>query len=210
MDLVVDPGVMALHTTMANLRKAVLLALQQLIKGKSFLQALLTYWISPRHNNFQSPPGHQNVHSPPKTAEQFLRELEEAFVGRVQHERLKVLSNGLKAQFRDRFHLVGENMLPSFNHLLPTGDEVGEYLALDVGGSTLRVALIHLRGRGMVERETEIAHISTFKITPEIKQLEGLAFFDWMAERIHEVLGAYKENTRDEIRLGLAWSFPIE
>jgi len=195
---------------MANLRKAVLLALQQLIKGKSFLQALLTYWISPRHKDFQSSPDHPNVHSAPKTAKQFLRELEEALVGRVQHDGLKTLSNGLKAQFRDRLHLVGENMLPSFNHLLPTGDEVGEYLALDVGGSTLRVALVHLRGRSMAARETEIAHISSFKITPEIKQLEGLAFFDWMAERIHEVLGAGRENSRDEIRLGLAWSFPID
>ncbi|KAH7040281.1 uncharacterized protein B0I36DRAFT_344050 [Microdochium trichocladiopsis] len=201
---------MALNTTMATFRKAILTALQQLLRGKSFIQAVLSLWVSPRQKDRPSSPDNLSPNFVPKSADQFLQELEEAFLGRVQHDGLKALSNGLKSQYRERLHIVGENMLPSFNHLLPTGGEVGEFLALDVGGSTLRVAVVQLRGRSMAGREAEIARLSSFKITPEIKQLEGLAFFDWMADRIHEVLGEDRSNAKEEIRLGLAWSFAID
>ncbi|KXJ96735.1 hypothetical protein Micbo1qcDRAFT_191404 [Microdochium bolleyi] len=195
---------------MATFRKAVLATLQQILRGKSLLQAIISYWINPRQQDRRSSPELCEQVYVPKDAAQFLQELEEAFIGQIQQNRLRTLSDALKAQYRDRLHIVGENMLPSFNHLLPTGNEVGEHLALDVGGSTLRVALVHLRGRAMRGREAEIARMSCFKITPEIKQLEGLAFFDWMAERIHEVLGDERSSTREEIRLGLAWSFAID
>ena len=101
-------------------------------------------------------------------------------------------------------------MLPSFNHLLPTGREKGQFLALDVGGSTLRVALVELRGREADGRESEIVQMETFRITPEIKQYEGMAFFDWLAARIHEVLSKDGRSTEGYIPMGLAWSFPIE
>lgn len=35
-------------------------------------------------------------------------------------------------------------MLPSFSHILPTGPERETYLALDVGGSNFRLALVKL------------------------------------------------------------------
>ncbi|CAK7262794.1 N-acetylglucosamine kinase 1 [Sporothrix epigloea] len=81
-------------------------------------------------------------------------------------------------------------MLPSYIHQLPDGSELGRFLSLDVGGSTLRVALIELRGNSTAQgvESMEILRKDTYKITPELKSLEGMKFFDWIAVRILEVM----------------------
>ncbi|KAI1429786.1 hexokinase-1 [Xylaria sp. FL1777] len=198
-----------LVSAMTTLRKSLLAALKSFLRGKSFLQVLFAFWISPRKLKDQDVNGKTTKVS--RTIAEFLKEAEKLLLGSIEGERLRAFSSDLKAQFRERLQTHPECMLPSFNHLLPTGQEIGQYLALDVGGSTLRVALVALRGREARGRECEIVRMVSFKITPEIKRLEGMAFFDWMAMRIHEVIhkdGAVK--TRDPIPMGLAWSFPVE
>lgn len=101
-------------------------------------------------------------------------------------------------------------MLPSYNHQLPGGHEVGQYLAVDVGGSTLRIALVELRGRDAVGRESEIVRMSSFKIDNDIRNLEGMAFFDWMAERIRDMVSQNGQDPSRPMPMALAWSFPIE
>ncbi|KAJ2985011.1 hypothetical protein NUW58_g5761 [Xylaria curta] len=194
---------------MTTFRKSLLAALKSFFRGKSFLQALFAFWISPRKLKDQ----HVNSKATrtSRTISEFLREAEELLLSPTEGVRLRTFSSDLKAQFRERLQTHPECMLPSFNHLLPTGNEVGQYLALDVGGSTLRVALVELRGREADGRECEIIRMISFKITPEIKRLEGMAFFDWMAMRIHDVI--HKDgvaSTQDPIPMGLAWSFPVE
>ncbi|GAW13893.1 hypothetical protein ANO14919_032840 [Xylariales sp. No.14919] len=194
---------------MTSFRKSLLAALKSFLRGKSFLQALFTFWISPRKLKDQHANGKTTNLS--RTIADFLREAEELLLGPIDADRLRTFSSDLKAQFRERLQTHPECMLPSFNHLLPTGREIGQFLALDVGGSTLRVALVELRGREAHGRECEIVRMISFKITPEIKKLEGMAFFDWMAMRIHEVI--HKDgvvDTQDPIPMGLAWSFPVE
>ncbi|KAJ3579106.1 hypothetical protein NPX13_g1455 [Xylaria arbuscula] len=194
---------------MTTLRKSLLAALKSFLRGKSFLQVLFAFWISPRKLKEQDVNGKPFKVS--RTIAEFLKEAEKLLLGPIEGDRLRAFSSDLKAQFRHRLQTHPECMLPSFNHLLPTGKEVGQYLALDVGGSTLRVALVALRGRETRGRECEIVRMISFKITPEIKRLEGMAFFDWMALRIHEVIhkdGVAK--TQDPIPMGLAWSFPVE
>ncbi|KAI0392290.1 hexokinase-1 [Xylariaceae sp. FL0594] len=198
-----------LVSAMTNLRKSLLAALKSFLRGKSFLQALFAFWISPskikdQHGNGQAIAGS-------KAIADFLKEAEERLLGPVQGDRLRTFSADLKAQFRERLHTHPECMLPSFNHLLPTGKEMGQFLALDVGGSTLRVGLVELRGREAKGRECKIVRLISFKITPAIKKLQGMAFFDWMGERIREVL--HKDgttHTQRPIPIGLAWSFPVE
>ena len=192
------------------MRKAILAAFKSFIRGRSFLQAIFAFWISPDALREQHHVGGGNGRLPSRSLDDFLREAEELLLGPVESDGLRRFSEALKAQFRERLHVCGENMLPSFNHLLPTGREKGQYLALDVGGSTLRVALVELRGREAGGRESEIVQIETFRITPEIKQYEGMAFFDWLAARIHEVLSRDGRSTEGCIPMGLAWSFPIE
>ncbi|KAI1166249.1 hexokinase-1 [Nemania serpens] len=198
-----------LVSAMTTLRKSLLAALKSFLRGKSFLRALLAFWISPRNLKDQHANG--KTTNTPRTIGGFLREAEELLLSPIEGERLRAFASFLKAQFRERLQTHTECMLPSFNHLLPTGKEIGQYLALDVGGSTLRVALVQLRGRETKGRECEIVRMISFKITPEIKRLEGMAFFDWMAMRIYDVI--HKDiaaDSQNSIPIGLAWSFPVE
>ncbi|KAI2633463.1 hexokinase-1 [Xylaria nigripes] len=195
--------------TMTKLKKSLLAALKSYLRGRPFLQALFAFWLKPEKIKEEHVDSKTTGAS--TTIDAFLEDIEELLLGPFRGDKLRAFSSDLKAQFRERLQTHPECMLPSFNHLLPTGNETGRYLALDVGGSTLRVALVELRGREEKERGCEIVRMISFKITPAIKRLEGMAFFDWMAERIYEVIhkdGAV--NTEDPIPVGLAWSFPVE
>ncbi|KAI2633222.1 hexokinase [Hypomontagnella submonticulosa] len=196
-----------LASAMTTLKKSLLAALKSFLRGRSFLQALLAFWISPKALKENQVNG--KIY-PSRTVEDFLKEAERLFLGPIDEDGLRRYTSDLKGQFRERLHSHAECMLPSFNHLLPTGRERGQYLALDVGGSTLRVALVELRGREETGRESEIVRMVSFKITPEVKKLEGMSFFDWMATRIYEVIHKDISPDQDTIPLGLAWSFPVE
>jgi hexokinase len=107
-------------------------------------------------------------------------------------------------------------MLPSFNHTLPNGKESGRYLALDVGGSTLRVALIDLFGRESAKMTGDVAMrivtMRSWKIDEKIKRLEGTLFFDWMAQRMEDMLSESECELEHDgvLEAGLSWSFPVE
>ncbi|KAI1079970.1 hexokinase [Whalleya microplaca] len=197
-----------LTSAMTTLRRSFLAAFRSFLRGRSFLQALLAFWISPKSLKEHQVNG--NKVYPSRTIEDFLREAEDLLLGPIEGDGLRRYSSDLKSQFRERLHTHAECMLPSFNHLLPTGKERGQYLALDVGGSTLRVALVELRGREATGRESEIVRMDSFKITPEIRNLEGMSFFDWMAARISEVIQTDVSQSQGPILMGLAWSFPVE
>jgi hexokinase len=201
----------SLTSAMTTLKKAFLAAFKTLLRGRSFLQALFAFWISPTTIKEQHANGTAAL--PGTKIEHFLREAERQLLDPIECDQLKWFSTQLKQQFRDRLQTHPECMLPSFNHQLPSGEENGQYLALDVGGSTLRVALVALSSRNTSGPESEIVRMDTFKITPEIKQLEGMSFFDWMASRINEVIREDVSQDQDStasIPMGLAWSFPVE
>lgn len=103
-------------------------------------------------------------------------------------------------------------MLPTHNYVLPSGEEVGTYLTLEVGGSNVRVASVDLPGRAKGEgciRESKASPISI-----DLRKQEGLAFFDWIAERIGEMLAVDKtildQMKAGPLHMGIAWAFPIE
>jgi hexokinase len=198
----------------SSIRKTILAAIvKSLLRGKSLIQAILAYWVSPLIVD-EGKKGRIVAHSATKNIQEFLKELEAAFVGPVSGDGLKRLSTGLKRQYLERLESDLECMLPSFSHQLPTGNESGQYLALDVGGSTLRVALVQLSGRDENgKQESRILSNERFPINSAIKALEGTAFFDWMALRVCETVS--KELERESspeapLSMALAWSFPIE
>lgn len=195
---------------MASLRDVLLAALKSLFRGRSFIQALLTFWTTTATTqDTQNDGSSKNVTI---SVGQFLAEAERLLLGPINARGLHELSQKLKAQFRHGLLSNPACMLPSYNSQLPTGSEPGQFLALDVGGSTLRVALIDLGARGSPGCETGILRIDTFKIDNAIRGLVGRAFFDWMAEKIRQTVPEDSEkghSSEHPLLVGLAWSFPI-
>lgn len=196
---------------MTDFRNAFLAAIvKSLLRGKSLIQAILSYWISPLAAGLDT----KERIAATKSLAEFLKEAEAALLGPISGDGLAQLAVGLKAQFYDRLQNDEQCMLPSYSHQLPTGGEIGQYVSLDVGGSTLRVAVVELRGRDVEEsKRSEILSMRNFRITPEIKDLEGMAFFNWMAQRISETIAespSTHHSPEKPLPVALAWSFPIE
>ncbi|RKF58683.1 Hexokinase-1 [Erysiphe neolycopersici] len=142
------------------------------------------------------------------TSQGFLGRVDKELSWSLNEKHLLELSNNLKIQYYES--LQNPNcMLPSFNYHLPTGNESGKFIAVDLGGSTLRVAFIQLSGSDIYRPESEILSLKAFKITPEVKNLSGHSFFNWMAARIEETLR--KQDVPNTIlHMGVSWSFPLE
>lgn len=149
-----------------------------------------------------------------KSMDEFLQQTRSLFEAPLQTERLLAISDQLQAECRERLAQSNISMLPSYTHTLPTGHERGDYLALDVGGSTFRIALIRLSGKSKASSDgMQIQRIRNFVIDEKIRGLKGQAFFDWMADRIGDMLSEYNHingTTNARLPMGLAWSFPIE
>ncbi|KAK5995178.1 Hexokinase-1 [Cladobotryum mycophilum] len=199
---------------MSTLRKALLSAIvKSLLRGKSLLQAILSFWLNPL--SIVSPSSKSIAGEPSvKSLQQFLKDSETALLGPVSGNGLNELSSNLRKQILEGLREDLPCMLPSYSHQLPKGVESGQFLALDVGGSTLRVALVELRSNGEgVENTSEIISMRSFRIGREIKDLEGMAFFEWMGARIEETISATldrEHSPENPLPLALAWSFPIE
>lgn len=193
---------------MTNFRKAFIAAIvKSLLRGKSLIQALLSFWVNP--GTTKAGKGKST-----KTLQEFLKEAEAALLGPVSGDGLQELSAGLKKQFIERLLKDEQCMLPSYSHQLPFGNECGQYLALDVGGSTLRVAVVELRGRGVdTDKQSEIVSMHNYRIGKDVKDLEGMAFFNWMGQKIAETLaesGKHENSAEKPLPVACAWSFPIE
>lgn len=144
-----------------------------------------------------------------RTLDNFADEVESLFSSPLSTQNMLTMSEKIRDQFRSSLQSSPMSMLPSYTHMLPSGTEKGMYLALDVGGSTFRVALVELRGNG----DMEIVRVKSDYIDNHVKQLEGTQFFDWMAEKIAATLGEVGANYGREstpLSMGLSWSFPIE
>ncbi|RMD41842.1 hypothetical protein DV735_g3264, partial [Chaetothyriales sp. CBS 134920] len=141
-------------------------------------------------------------------------EVDKAFLEPCTIPRMLAMSAGLTEQYHDRLQNSSACMLPSFCYTFPTGEETGHFLALDVGGSTFRIALVELAGRAQKEKGMVMHHMIAHKIGEPVRKLEGTQFFDWMGARIKEVVDATSSLHEDRggapLRLGLTWSFPIE
>jgi len=148
-----------------------------------------------------------------RTMDDFLRETQRLLENPLDTARLQQISAGLQEQFAPKLQASDICMLPSYNHKLPSGLEKGTYLALDVGGSTFRIALVELNGRQPGAKNMRIVNMKSFKIDEKVRQRRGTDFFDWMAEKIEIALAEappQKVDSMDSFPMGLAWSFPIE
>lgn len=90
----------------------------------------------------------------------------------------------------------------------PTGDETGTYLALDMGGTNLRVCEVELPE----EKGQYDIYQSKYRLPEEIKSGTGTQLFDYMAECVKQFLIANHEgqdlSELKELHLGFTFSYP--
>jgi hexokinase len=104
-------------------------------------------------------------------------------------------------------------MIPSFVTKLPTGNETGTFLSLDMGGTNLRISAVELKGHGQVQ-VLELKRIAS----KELKTGEGSVFFDWIADTMDELVHIKARHLfnsdqlegRETLALGICWSFPVQ
>ncbi|KAI1313048.1 glucokinase [Mortierella claussenii] len=95
---------------------------------------------------------------------------------------------------------------PSFITRLPTGQETGLYLAIDMGGTNLRTAAVHLLGDGQVGVTME-----KHEITHELKTGAGETMFDWIADCTAALLKTVALDMGNaELQMGVTFSFAIQ
>ena len=97
-------------------------------------------------------------------------------------------------------------MLPSYLGL-PTGEERGDYLALDFGGTNVRVLLYRLEGNGRYE---VLSHVAKPLKVPGVydfigAEATGAQMFDFLAALVDEAVGG---DHRTPYLLGHTFSFP--
>lgn len=205
-----QPFIAAMH----RVRQAFYAAfIKSFLKTKSILEIIIKFWIAPSTiKRFKDENVDVKEISLTKV-KKFLDEVKAAFKDSTTEASLLALSDGLRKEFAESLLENPQCMLPSYNHQLPSGHECGTYLALDVGGSTFRVALIKLAGKGCEGKEIEIIELKSFKIKNAERQLVGVQFFDWMADRIVDTLSGGTEEhviSKAPLSVGLSWSFPIK
>ncbi|KAA8577341.1 hypothetical protein EYC84_007304 [Monilinia fructicola] len=189
------------------------LFIRSCLKTKSILEIVIEFWLSPLSSSRIKDENVDVEDFCTAKVKKFLDEVEDALEVSTKKGFLAALSDGLRKEFAESLLANPQNMLPSYNYQLPSGHECGTYLALDVGGSTFRVALIKLAGKECEGKEIEIVESKSFKITGPERKLVGVKFFDWMADRITETLSAQSEGhekSKAPLSVGLSWSFPIE
>ncbi|KAH9482884.1 Glucokinase [Psilocybe cubensis] len=108
-------------------------------------------------------------------------------------------------------------MIPTFVTAVPDGTETGTFLALDLGGTNLRVCEVVLNGNktfNLVQQK--------YRVSETLKSGEATALFDYLADSVDAFLTThattdYTSPTEatsgtplSDVHLGLTFSFPVE
>ncbi|KAJ7594963.1 hexokinase [Mycena floridula] len=150
-------------------------------------------------------------HATKKTMADHLRKYESVFTLTPQRMRMIVEA------FKDTLDLGLEKpkqivpMIPTFVFGWPTGQEIGDFLAVDLGGTNLRVCLVTLQGEGKFEITQ-----SKYRLTEEQKQEDGQKLFDFCAECLQTFIdtnlaqenGSFSLPPGDKLALGFTFSYP--
>lgn len=138
-------------------------------------------------------------------------QIQEAF--ELNNSTFKAIVDGFKAEYNSGLETASATglatMIPSFVTSLPTGNETGTYLSLDLGGSTLRISAVKLQGQGKVQVTEIKRHISP---NDPLRTCHVDTFFDWMVDAISELIQKIGFTTQPDkpLSLGVCWSFPVE
>ncbi|KAI9346648.1 hexokinase-domain-containing protein [Pilaira anomala] len=96
-------------------------------------------------------------------------------------------------------------MIPSFVTGRPTGEEKGKYLALDLGGTNLRVCEFELKGNGEFS-----VHQQKYVVAEELKTGDMRRLCDFIADCVDNFITEYgTHHIQDKLQLGFTFSFPV-
>lgn len=145
-------------------------------------------------------------HATKKTMADHLRKYESLFTLTPQRMRMIVeaFKETLELGLQQPDQVVP--MIPTYVFGFPTGKEQGDFLAVDLGGTNLRVCLVNVQGDGKFEITQ-----SKYRLTEEQKQDEGQKLFDFCAESLKTFINT---NLADELKpgdvlpLGFTFSYP--
>ncbi|XP_032890378.1 hexokinase HKDC1-like [Amblyraja radiata] len=105
---------------------------------------------------------------------------------------------------KETHSMASLKMLPTFIRKFPDGTENGKFLALDLGGTNLRVLLLVVNSRP--RRATQIFQ-RNYPIPLEVMQGTGEELFDYIVECIVEFLD-YMGMKCAQLHVGFTFSFP--
>ncbi|KIL68174.1 hypothetical protein M378DRAFT_158709 [Amanita muscaria Koide BX008] len=104
-------------------------------------------------------------------------------------------------------------MIPTYVTYVPDGTETGTFLALDLGGTNLRVCEVILNGD-----KTFHLRQQKYKVSESLKTGEATTLFDYLADSVDAFLTkeasidyeAVTQSEGHEVLLGLTFSFPVD
>ncbi|KAI0733327.1 hexokinase [Fomitopsis betulina] len=146
-------------------------------------------------------------HATKKTMADHLRKYESLFT--LTPQRMRMIVEAFKESLETGLAKTEQivPMIPTYVFGWPSGDEQGNYLALDLGGTNLRVCLVTLEGGGKFEITQ-----SKYRLTEEQKQEDGQKLFDFCAECLKTFIDSNIDGgiiEKDTILpLGFTFSYP--
>lgn len=204
--------------------------------------------VDSTHSGLETAEEHENIHDDPfEEDEEQDAEMDPATRAYLEQQRrldeflsplaldealLYKLARRLSTVYRKLALESDEQFLPTPVSKLPNGLETGRYLAIDVGGTYLRVAFIELLGdtanpdmarTHAAERPLKKAQTQRVKRTLEkawpiqdhLKMDKAEDLFAWIGDCIAEVVAeslssdATKGSVPEELEMGITFSFPI-
>ncbi|CAO3596751.1 unnamed protein product [Absidia cylindrospora] len=96
-------------------------------------------------------------------------------------------------------------MIPSFVTGRPSGTETGRYLALDLGGTNLRVCEFELQGHGKYS-----VHQQKYVVSDQLKTGEMRHLCDFIADCVDNFISeSGADHLEEALQLGFTFSFPV-
>ncbi|KAF8324483.1 hexokinase-domain-containing protein [Cantharellus anzutake] len=98
-------------------------------------------------------------------------------------------------------------MIPTFVTGVPTGEEVGTFLALDLGGTNLRVCEVKLESKHKFTLRQQ-----KYQVSDSLKTGDAKILFDFLADSVSAFLTSIDSQIEggDYLPLGFTFSFPVE
>ncbi|GAO49708.1 hypothetical protein G7K_3853-t1 [Saitoella complicata NRRL Y-17804] len=142
----------------------------------------------------------------PKDLMDCITDLEKLFT--VDKQRINELCDEFVKEFEKGLTEEGSSIpqLPTWVLGFPNGEEKGTYLALDMGGTNLRVCEITLMGHG----KFDILQ-SKYRMDPSVKTSTAEELFGYIADCLKQFVHDHHEGVvKEELHLGFTFSYPCD